>query len=86
MLRKTPGLAVTFFVVASTDMDRVPIMTARIREQLVKIPGLTTHGALTLSASALKLPDRADPLEKQLREIAERVTEAICVAIEPTQN
>jgi hypothetical protein len=80
------GSEQTFFVVASTDMDRVPIMTARIREQLEKIPGLTTHGELTLSASALKLPDRADPLEKQLREIAERVTEAICVAIEPTQN
>lgn len=82
----SPGLEQVFFVVASTDMDRAPVMTARIREQLEKVAGLKANGELTLSVSAVSLPDAADPLEKQVLEVANRVSAAICVALESTQN
>jgi hypothetical protein len=76
----------TFFVVASTDMDRVSIMTTRIREQLEKVAGLQASGELMLSASAVTLPNPAEPLEKQVREVADRVTEMIQLAVAPPQT
>jgi signal transduction histidine kinase len=82
----TPGPEQTFLVVASTGMDRVPIMMARIREQLEKIPDLKTNGKLALSAAAVTLPDPADPLEKQVQDVAHRVTEMARKALGVKQN
>jgi hypothetical protein len=82
----SPGLEQVFFVVASTDMARAPVMTARIREQLEKVAGLKANGELTLSVSAVSLPDAADPLEKQVLEVANRVSAAICLALASTQS
>lgn len=75
----------TFFVVASTDMDRVSIMTTRIREQLEKVAGLQASGELMLAASAVTIPNPAEPLEKQVREVADRVTEMMQLAAAPSQ-
>lgn len=84
----TVGLEETFFVVASTDMARVPIMTTRIHEQLEKVADLNGNGELELSAAALTLPDSesGDPLEKQVQEVANSVTEAVRTAAVPAQN
>jgi signal transduction histidine kinase len=82
----SPGLEQVFFVVASTDMARAPVMTARIREQLEKVAGLKAHGELTLSVSAVSLPDAGDPLEKQVLEVANRVSAAICLALASTRS
>lgn len=82
----TPGPEQTFLVAASTDMDRVPIMMTRIREQLEKIPDLKANGELALSAAAVTLPDAADPLEKQVQEVAHRVTEMARLALGVKQN
>jgi signal transduction histidine kinase len=81
-----PGPEQTFLVVASTDMDRVPIMMTRIREQLEKVADFKAIGELTLSAEPVTLPDPADPLEKQVQEVANRVTEMARLALGPTQN
>jgi hypothetical protein len=80
------GLEQTFFVVASTDMDRVPIMITRIREQLEKVADLKAAGELTLSAEPVTLPDPADPLEEQVQEVANQVTEMARFAQGATQN
>src|SRR5258706_3248880 len=48
------GAVETFFVVASTDLERSAIMTARIREQLERIPGGSTKSALTIAASPVE--------------------------------
>jgi signal transduction histidine kinase len=81
-----PGPEQTFLVVASTDMNRVPIMMTRIREQLEKVADFNTIGELTLSAEPVTLPDPASPLEKQVQEVANRVTEMARFALGPTQN
>jgi len=52
----TTGPVETFFVVASTDMERSAIMIARIRGQLERIPGVNAPGALTITATPLHLP------------------------------
>lgn len=77
------GADQTFFVVTSTDMDHVSIMTTRIREQLEKVSELQANRelTLTLSASAVTLPSPAETLEKQVREVADRVTEMIQLAL-----
>ena len=40
----------TYFVLASTDMERSSIMISRIREKLESITALSTQGAFTLTA------------------------------------
>jgi len=52
----TSGAAETFFVVASTDMPRSGIMTARIREQLERVPDLKAKCSLTIMAAPIELP------------------------------
>jgi signal transduction histidine kinase len=81
-----PGPEQTFLVVASTDMDRVPIMMTRIREQLEKVADVKTSGELTISAEPVILPDPANALEEQVQEVANRVTEMARLARGPTQN
>ena len=76
----------TFFVVASTDMDRVPIMMTRIREQLEKVARFQNHRRADTLGGRRDSPQSADPLEKQVQEVANRVTEMARLALGPTQN
>jgi signal transduction histidine kinase len=73
----TRGPEQTFYVVASTDMDRVSIMMTRIREQIDKVDDLKANCELGLSAEPVTLPsaDCSDATEKQLQDVADRVTE-----------
>jgi nitrogen-specific signal transduction histidine kinase len=75
----TGGPQETFFVVASTEMQRVPIMTTRIRQQIGALPQLKTSGTLRVTARALPLPSmpEAKTLEQQVELVADRVTEAV---------
>lgn len=71
------GAKQTFFVVASTDMDRVPIMIGRIREQLEKCaPELQSLGRLKIAAQPIPLPrEGIDPLDILVQEVAGEVTD-----------
>ncbi len=73
----TSGPEQTFYVVASTDMERVSVMMTRIREQIEKVEDLKAHCELELSAEAVRLPDVAhcQPLDQQVQEVADRVAE-----------
>jgi len=73
----TPGPEQTFFVVASTDVERSEIMMARIREQMDKLAELNNSGQYEVSACAIPMPDPADApsVEKQVQAVADRVTE-----------
>ena len=74
----TSGPVETFFVVASTDMDRVSIMMDRIRQQLGALPQLKTGGTLRVTAETISSPASAPrTLEQQVWGIADRVTEVI---------
>jgi hypothetical protein len=60
----------------------------RIREQLEKVADLKANGELALSAAAVTLPDPESnaPLEKQVQEVANRVTKMARFALGPKQN
>ena len=52
----TSGSGETFFIVASTDLERCGIMTTRIREQLERVPDLKARCTLTIMAAQVELP------------------------------
>jgi hypothetical protein len=73
------GPVETFFVVASTDLERSAIMTARIRGQLERVPGVNAKGALTLTVVPVDIPsaDAGGPLENQVQAVAARISSMI---------
>jgi len=78
----------TYFVVASTDLNRAEIMMARIREQMAKLAELKASAEFEVSASPLPRPDRpGEPsLELQVADVADNVTEMIRAAMAPPQS
>ncbi len=75
----TAGTTETFFVVASTDMQRSGIMTTRIREQLERLGDLKSKCTLTITTVPVELPgeNAAETLEQQVQGVADRVTQMI---------
>jgi hypothetical protein len=78
----------TFFVAASTDLERAEIMMKRIREQLEGMAGFRGAGVLNVSASAVTLPSREEgrPLEELVRVVADRITETAMSALGTKSN
>ena len=75
----TGGPVETFFVVASTDMERVSVMMDRIRNQVGALPQLKAGGILRVTAEMIPAPPAGDPrtLEQQVWGVADYVTEII---------
>ena len=73
------ALAQAFFVLASTDMNRVTILMDRIREQLGNLPQLKANGSMQLIAEAIPTAPAIDSrtLEQQVWGVADYVTEII---------
>jgi len=76
---ETSGADETFFVVASTDMEKVNIMMERIRDQVGGLPKLKSSGTLRVTAETIPGPPVADPrtLEQQVWGVADFVTELV---------
>ncbi len=76
---ESSGAGETFYVVASTDMEKVNIMMERIRDQVGGLPKLKSSGTLRLTAEPIPGPPAADPrtLEQQVWGVADAVTELI---------
>lgn len=77
------GTGETFFVAASTDLDRVEVMMKRIREQLAAGAGLKAADVLKVSATAVLLPSCEDgrALEGLVQTVADRITEMAMLAL-----
>jgi signal transduction histidine kinase len=77
------GTSETFFVAASTDLERAEIMMKRIREQLEAGAGFKAAGVLKVSAAPVLLPSREDgrPLEELVQAVAEWITATAMLAI-----
>ena len=75
--------AETVYVVASTDMQRVPIMLRRIEAQLKTIDRLESAGKVEVTAEALGAmpPAEGQSLEQQVHAVAERVQGSIFAEI-----
>jgi sigma-B regulation protein RsbU (phosphoserine phosphatase) len=82
------GAAETFFIVASTDLQQSGVMTARIREQLERVPDLKSKCTVTLLAAPVDLPSdmSRQTLEQQVQTVAERVTGMITNSMERKQS
>lgn len=76
---ESAGSGETFFVVASTDMERSGIMTQRIRGQLERVANLKERASLTITTvpidPALSAP--RESVELQVDRVAERVAEMV---------
>lgn len=77
----------SFYVVASTDMERVGIMTTRIREQLERVADLKDKATLTIAAVPIDIPvfEAGLPLEKQVQIVGDQVTEMIMTSMQSTK-
>jgi len=82
------GSVESFFVVASTDLERSAIMTTRIREQLERIPGVSTKGALNIRTSKVEFEpgQNAASIEEQVQALATRVGEMIVQSMSKQQK
>jgi sigma-B regulation protein RsbU (phosphoserine phosphatase) len=71
------GINHTFFVAASTDLERAEIMMHRIREQLEAGLGFKAAAVLKVSASAVALPSAGNgkSLTERVQEVANQITE-----------
>jgi hypothetical protein len=69
----------TFFVIASTDMEKVKIMTERIQTHVGALPQLKTAGTVRVSVEPVPKPSAADSMtvEQQVWVIADYVNEMI---------
>ncbi|HEY6764374.1 MAG TPA: hybrid sensor histidine kinase/response regulator [Candidatus Sulfotelmatobacter sp.] len=69
------GQAESFYVVASTDLQHAGVMTARIREQLDRIPALPTKARIAISVVPIELQGAADAsVERQVKSLADQIT------------
>jgi signal transduction histidine kinase len=78
------GSTETFYVLASTDMERAGIMTTRMREQLERIVDLKNKGTLTITTAPVELEsvDPSQSLEKQVGAVAGRVNGMIMASMD----
>ncbi len=88
----TAGTTETFFVVASTDLQRSGIMTTRIREQLERLGDLKTKCTLTMTTVPVEFPSDnlgetplVQSLEEQVESVAGCVTRMILTSRERKQ-
>jgi signal transduction histidine kinase len=82
------GFTDTIYVVASTDMLRVPIMLSRIEEQVKTLKLLQSAGTVTISAEPLEgiVVSSAQTLEQQVQAVAKRVEETILAGVTQHQE
>jgi signal transduction histidine kinase len=80
----TAGAAETFFIAASSDIEKSGIMTARIREQLERVPEVRTKCTVTIMAAQIEVPaDLArQTLENQVLRVADVVTRMVKSSVE----
>jgi signal transduction histidine kinase len=77
------GVSETFFVAASTDLDRAEVMMKRIREQLQAGAGFTAAGVLKVSGTEVPLPsaEGGKTLEEVVQAVADRISETVVLAL-----
>lgn len=82
------GAVETFFVVASTDMERVTIMMDRIRDQVGGLAKLKASGTMRVTAEMVPAPPAAASmtLEQQVWSVADYVSGIIQMGLESKAN
>src|SRR5258708_22922002 len=79
----TSGTTESFFVVASTDLERSGIMTTRIREQLERVSDLKTKCSLTITTVPIEFQATgAETIQLQVQAVADSVSRMIMASRE----
>ncbi|MGB7600618.1 MAG: hybrid sensor histidine kinase/response regulator [Candidatus Sulfotelmatobacter sp.] len=80
----TSSAAETFFVVASTDMPQVGVMTARIREQLERMTDFKTKCSLSIVAAPIEVSPAvsSQSLDQQIEAVADHVTAMVTTGMQ----
>jgi Histidine kinase-, DNA gyrase B-, and HSP90-like ATPase len=83
----TSGTTESFFIVASTDLQRSGIMTTRIREQLERVPDLKAKCTLTITAVPVEVPSASGngTVKQQVQSVADCVSQMIFASRERQQ-
>ena len=83
----TSGTTESFFIVASTDLQRSGIMTTRIREQLERVPDLKAKCTLTITAVPVEVPSASGTgtVQQQVQSVADCVSQMIFASRERQQ-
>ena len=78
----------TFFVVASTDMERAGVMTRRMREQIERVAGLKEKGTLAITVTPIQpsAEMRTGSIENQVQAVAQTVTEMVMRGMDAKHN
>jgi hypothetical protein len=78
----------TFFVIASTDMEKVKIMTERIQTHVGALPQLKAAGTVRVTVEPVPKPPAADSMivEQQVWAIADHINEMIQHDLGRNQN
>jgi len=78
------GAAETFYVVASTDLQRSGIMTTRIREQLERVSDFKAKCTLNITTMPVELQHAAtdESLDQQVQDVVGCVTRMILASME----
>ena len=71
------GPSETFFVVASTDIQRSGIMTTRISEQLERMVDLKNKATLTIITKPVEFSPANSSVEQQVERVSQKVTEMV---------
>jgi signal transduction histidine kinase len=82
------GTAETFFVVASTDIQRSGIMTKRIREQLQRLAEVESKASLTVTVTAIEPPPlkASQTLDEQVQFVSDSVTGMVMKVLSTEQQ
>ena len=82
------GAAETFFVVASTDLQRSGIMATRIREQLERVADLKTKCTLTITTTPVEraLENPGASIDQQVQSLAAQITQMILTTRDRKQS
>lgn len=83
----TSGTTESFFIVASTDLQRSGIMTTRIREQVERIPDFAAKCTLTITTVPVEVPSASgtQTVQQQVQSVADCVSRMIFASRERQQ-
>ncbi|HEY1801881.1 MAG TPA: ATP-binding protein [Terriglobales bacterium] len=77
-----------FLILAAADLHGTEVITERIREQIMRSPDLQGRVVGNVSAVPIALPtrDSSEPIEKQVQEVADSVTELVMAVLLKPKN
>ncbi|HWF91089.1 MAG TPA: ATP-binding protein, partial [Terriglobales bacterium] len=77
-----------FLILAAADLHGTEVITERIREQIARAPDLQGRVVGNVSAVPIALPtrDNSEPIEKQVQELADSVTELVMAVLLKPRN